>query len=357
MGDLPLPNLNLTLVDDSDVNVPLVIIYLIQIVWSIFLLTAMDYIPRILGCVFFIGVFLGYPISYFTEIRVYEFGVEDPEWTNTFLKVCLVVFLATIPMIWFFQSERMESKWFGRFITTVLGLNILYTMLFEFSVLDACAGMRMVCCVLMCGALGLRTYIAEEKGQPVIYKTPKEPYTTVLLTPVTTLWVFAYTLWNISYSVAAFGIRTAIQILLLYIGVGYEYLKYSVEVTGPRVFFQGYKLDRTFVKVTSERAIHDTPDAPPLGFFFGYVRAITLGGYMMILPLIGMLPFVNDTFVTFEVRCNTEIAVYNAITMMLFMIDFMWAVLEYVNIRRIDNERKSQAIAQETIKQTDGDDI
>lgn len=356
MSPLPVENLNLTLVDDSEVNVPLVIIYSVQVLWAIFLLTAMDYIPRILGVVFVVGVAVGYPVSYFADLRVYEFGVDDDEWSNAFLKVCLVVFLATVPMIWFFQAERMESVWFGRFITTVLGLNILYTMLFEFSVLDTCAGMRMVCCVLMCISLALRVYISEQKNQPVIYKTPKEPYTTVLLTPVTTLWVFAYTLWNISYSVAAFGVRTAIHILTLYIGVGYEFLKYSIEVTGPRVFLQGYKLDRTFVKVTNERAIHDTPDAPPLGWFFGYVRAITLGGYMMILPLIGMMPFVNDTFVTFEIRCNTEIAIYNTLTMVLFVIDLIWAILEYFSIRQKDIERKSQAIAQETIKAS-GDDI
>ena len=357
MGDLPLPNLNLTLIPDADVNVPLVIIYGVQLLFSLFLLTAMDFIPRLLAVLFVVGVGVGYPVSYFTGIRVYEFGVEDDEWTNTFLKVCLVVFAATLPMIWFFQTDKMESVWFGRFITAVLGLNILYTMLFEISVLDTCSIMRTICCLLMCTSLALRVYIAEKKGQPVIYKTPKEPYTTVLLTPVSTLWVFAYTLWNISYSVAAFGLRTAIQILLLYIGVGYEYLKYEVEMTGPNVFLQGYRLDRTFVKVTNERAIHDTPNAPPLGWFFGYVRAITLGGYMMILPLIGMLPFVNDTFVTFEVRCNTEIAIYNTLTMLLFLMDFFWAVLEHINIRRVDNERKSQAIAQETIKQADGEDI
>lgn len=333
---LPNPNLNLTLVADGEVNVPLVIIYTTQVIASFMILWLMDFIPRILGFLFFVGVFCGYPISFFTDIPVYEFTKDDSEWTNTFLKVTLVVFLATLPTIWFFQSEKMESKFFGRFISFVLVANILYTLLFEISVLDTCAILRSGCCLLMSISLFLRVLILEGKGQPVIYKPPSEPYTTVLFCPVTTLWVFAYTLWNISYSVAAFGIRTAIQILLLYIGMGYERLKYEVEVAGPRSFLMGYKLDRTYVKVTNEKAIHDTPDNPPLGWHFGYTRAITLGGYMTILPFIGMLPFVNDTFTTFEILCDTEVAIYNVITLILFVVDLIWAVKEYLIIRGND---------------------
>lgn len=333
---LPLPDLNLTLVSDSDVNVPLVIIYTTQVVCSFMILWLMDFIPRILAFLFFAGVFCGYPISFFADIRVYEFTKDDSEWTNTFLKVVLVVFLATLPTIWFFQSKLQDSKMFGRFISGVLVANILYTLLFEISVLDACAGMRSACCLLMSVALFMRVIILEKKNQPVIYKPPSEPYTTVLFCPVSTLWVFAYTLWNISYSVAAFGIRTAIQILLLYIGMGYERLKYEVEVSGPLAYFHGYKLDRTYVKITNDKAIHDTPDNPPLGWHFGYTRAITLGGYMTILPFIGMLPFVNDTFVTFEVRCNTEVGIYNALTLVLFVVDLIWVIQEYVIIRGND---------------------
>lgn len=333
---LPLPHLNLTLVPDSDVNVPLVIIYSVQVVSSFLILWLMDYIPRTLGFFFFAGVFCGYPISFFSDIPVYEFTKDDSEWTNTFLKVVLVVFLATLPSIWFFQSKHMESKIFGRFISAVLVANILYTLLFEISVLDTCAGLRGGCCLLMSISLFIRVIILEKKNQPVIYKPPSEPYTTVLYCPVTTLWVFAYTLWNISYSVAAFGVRTAIQILLLYIGMGYERLKYEVEVSGPSAFLFGYKLDRTYVKITNEKAIHDTPDNPPLGWHFGYTRALTLGGYMTILPFIGMLPFVNDTFVTFEVRCNTEVAIYNVLTLILFVVDLIWAIQEYYIIQGND---------------------
>lgn len=333
---LPRPDLNLTLVADGEPNVPLIIIYCAQVGLALLLLILMDFIPRTLGVLFVLAVAGGYPVSYALDIRVYEFPIDDPEWRNTFLKVCLVVFLATVPMVWYFQSQLNNSKWFGRFITTVLGLNILYTMLFEIGAVNVCGISRALSCVVMCLSLGIRVYIAEKKGIPVCYKTPKEPYTTVLLTPVTTLWVFAYTLWNISYSVAAFGVRTAIHILTLYIGVGYEYLKYNLEIAGPRAFLNGYRLDRTYVKITNDRAIHDTPDAPPLGWFFGYVRAITLGGYMALLPYLGMIPGINDTFVTFQINCDTEVAIYNVLTLILFLIDFGWVVLELKHIAEHD---------------------
>lgn len=328
---------NLTSIPDGEVNVPLVIIYGVQIVSSFLILWLMDYIPRIIGVLFFFAVLGGYPVSYFTGIPVYEFVPGDPEWLNTFLKVALVVFAATIPTIWFFVSEKMESKNFGRIISAVLVLNILYTLLFEVGSINACSIARGLCCVIMSGSLFLRVILLEQKDIPVIYKTDPEPYVTVLYTPVSTLWVFAYTLWNISYSVAAFGTRTAIQILLLYIGMGYERLKYEVEVSGFCAFFMGYKLDRTFVKITNDKAIHDTPNQPPLGWHFGYTRALTLGGYMAILPYIGMLPFVNDTIVTFQIGCDTEVAVYNYLTLILFIVDAYWAIMEYLVIRGNDN--------------------
>lgn len=317
----------LQVIPAGELNVAILVLYLAQFGFCMFLLTVVDHFPRLLALFFFIAWPLGYPLSYFLDINVYEEEPLSSNWTSSTFKGLLVIYFSTIPTLWFYWTEALESKLFGRYITVILVANIVYTLIFEFTTdaVGACNYLRAAMVFLMCTSLALRLVILESNKKPVVFKNEPNPYSSVMYTPVSNLWALGYLIWNYFFAVFSLGIRAGIQDVLLVIGMGYEQIKYMIEYSTPLVFFEGFRLERTYVDLTQKRGKNDTPDPPSFAWHFGFARALTLGGYFVVSPVVGMLPFVSSVQTSTIVECNTEMELYHGIVVAIFFADLVSA--------------------------------
>lgn len=343
--------INQTVIPDGETNFAIVIIYLMHFFMVMFVLTVVDHYPRALTALFIVLVPLGFPLSYFLNENVFEFIPPDKKWRSSTLKAVLVVYLATIPSLVFYWSKYLRSKLFGRYLTFVLSANIAYTFLFDLEVEDLGENQSLTCSYLRCAmvvamilSLVIRAYTREMTGSDIIYKNEPNPYSSVLYTPVSNLWIASYILWNLTFALFNLGVRTGIQILIIIYGIGYEKLKYATQRTTPLVFLYEYRLERAYIDATGRREVNDTPDAPPIAWHFGYARALTLGGYFVINPMIGMIPYVQQTKTSFVPVCTTEMNFYHGLILTMFLADLVAAIRSLVDIRADLQEKKSTDI-------------
>lgn len=107
-----------------------------------------------------------------------------------------------------------------------------------------------------------------------------------------------------------------------------------IEKTTPLVFLHGYKLEKTYIDITHKHTVNDKPNPPPIGWHFGYARAITLGGYFIVSPLVGMLPQSTSTVTANIVQCDTEMNFYHGLVLAMLLADLFSAVQAYRDIHK-----------------------
>ena len=341
-----------TVIPDGETNLAVVIIYVVHYFTVLFVLTVVDHYPRLLTVLLALLVMLGFPLSYFVDENVFEFVPLDKKWWSSTLKAVLVVYLATIPSLVFYWSSKLKSKLFGRYLTLVLAMNIAYTLAFDLVVEDlgenqslTCSYLRAAMVVIMITSLFLRAYTREMTNSDLIFKSEPSPYSSVLYTPISNLWMASYILWNLTFALFNLGVRTGIQILIIIYGVGYEKLKYTTQKTTPLVFFLEYRLEKTYIEATGRREVNDNTDAPPIAWHFGYARALTLGGYFAVNPIVGMIPYVQETKTSFILICTTEMNFYHGLILTMFLADLVAAIRSYIDIREVMRNKKATELA------------